>query len=135
VVLDALAGPVGPDQPIPGFPTPCSVGLSVLCEDGTLLLLPRRTSASGPGGHWEGGKIFNAVGENTAPRDFAAANRRSHETTPDVVARRGLCEELGFSDEDTRTATVRLHSFAWASDLLDYKFFGCVETPLSRSEV
>lgn len=43
--------------------------------------------------------------------------------------------KMGFSDDDIRTAKVRLHSFAWASDLRDFKFFGFVETPLSRTEV
>jgi hypothetical protein len=30
---------------------------------------------------------------------------------------------------------LRLHSLAWASDVLDFKFFGVVESSLSRSEV
>ncbi|SDJ01145.1 hypothetical protein SAMN05192558_104120 [Actinokineospora alba] len=93
-VLDSIAGAANPDRPAPGFPTPCSVGLSMFCEGGTHLLTPRRSSSTGPAG-WEGGKFFNAVGENAALRDFAAANRQLHETTPDVVARRGLYEENG----------------------------------------
>ncbi|MGH3769423.1 MAG: hypothetical protein ACRDS0_20200 [Pseudonocardiaceae bacterium] len=133
--LDTLAGPASPTQLAAGFPTPCSVGLSVFCEGGTQLMLPRRTSDSGPGGLWEAGKIFNAVGENAALRDFAAANRRSHESTPDVIARRGLYEELGLSDHEIGAATLRLHSFAWASDWRDFKFFGYLTTSLSRSEV
>jgi hypothetical protein len=133
--LDAIAGDYGPDQPVRGFPTPLSVGLSVLCEGGSYLLLPRRSAHSGAGGYWEAGKIFNAVGENAALRDFAAANREAHESTPYVIAKRGLYEELGFRNEDIQEAGLRLHSFAWASDLLDFKFFGYVVTSLSRSEV
>ena len=131
--LDALVGD-GPGQPVPGFPTPCSVGLSVFCEDGAYILLTRRAVKSGAGGYWEAGKIFNCVAENAAPRDFAAANREAHESTPDVIARRGLYEEMGFREEDIQAARLRLHSFAWASDVLDFKFFGIFETSLSRSE-
>jgi hypothetical protein len=132
--LNALIGSYGPGQPIRCFPTPCSVGLSVFCENGTYLLLTRRAADRAAGGYWEAGKIFNCVAENAAPRDFAAANREAHESTPDVIAKRGLYEEMGFSEEDINAARLRMHSFAWASDVLDFKFFGIVETSLSRSE-
>ena len=87
------------------------------------------------GGYWEAGNIFNPVGENAAPSDFAVGNLQAHESTPFEIARRGLYQEMGFFDEDLRASTLKLHSFAWASDLLDFKFFGFVNTPLSRSEV
>jgi hypothetical protein len=132
--LDALASAYTPGQPVSGFPTPCSVGLSVFCEDGAHILLTRRAVNSGAGGYWEPGKIFNCVAENAAPRDFAAANREAHESTPDVIAKRGLYEEMGFREEDIQAARLRLHSFAWASDVLDFKFFGVLETSMSRSE-
>ena len=133
--LNRVAGPPSSDRPVPGFPTPCSVGLSVFCEDGTQLVLTRRTAAVAVSGDWESGKIFNAVGENATLRDFAASNREPHETTPEVIARRGVHEELGFNDSDIRTARLRLHSFAWANDVLDFKFFGTLETPLASAEI
>src|SRR6185437_2853063 len=57
-VLDRLAGTPRAEQPVQGFPTPCSVGLSVLCEEGTRLVLTRRSTALGAGGYWEAGSIF-----------------------------------------------------------------------------
>lgn len=94
-----------------------------------------RRSVSTAIGHWEPGKIFNAVGENVAPRDFVSPNTRSHDSSPEVVARRGLYEEVGLSVADVNSGTLRLHSFAWAADLLDFKFFGYLETSLSRADV
>jgi hypothetical protein len=67
--------------------------------------------------------------------DFTSSNRHANESSPSVIARRGLYQELGLSDTDISASDVRLHSFAWASDLLDYKFFGHVVTSLSYSAV
>lgn len=135
LALDEAATGANGDQPVVGFPTPCSVGLSVLCEEGMQLVLTRRSSYSGGGGYWQPGAIFNAVGENASERDLAAANRRSRTTTPEVVGRRGLFEEMGLSDDDIATSPIMIHSFAWASDLLDFKFFGSVELPYTSREV
>lgn len=134
-LLNALASSAGPDQPVAGFPTPCSVGLSVFCEDRAFLMLGRRPKQGGSGGWWQAGKIFNAAGEMVAVRDFAAAHRNPAETTPHVVAERALHEEVGFDDHDIADCQIRLHSFAWSSELLDFKFFGSVETSLSRADV
>jgi hypothetical protein len=133
--LDAIVGASTPDHPVAGFPTPCSVGLSVFCENGATLLLVRRSRSAGAGGYWEPGSVFNAVGENANLSDFTSSNRHANESSPSVIARRGLYQELGLSDTDISASDVRLHSFAWASDLLDFKFFGHVVTPLSYSEV
>jgi hypothetical protein len=48
---------------------------------------------------------------------------------------RGLREELGFTSEDIARSQLNVHSLAWASDLLDYKFFGYLRTDLSRDEI
>ena len=134
-VLDEAATSANGDQPIAEFPTPCSVGLSVLCEEGMKLVLTRRSSNRGASGYWQPGALFNAVGENASDRDLAAGNRRVRTTTPEVIARRGLFEEMGLGDDDVSTCPVMIHSFAWASDLLDFKFFGCVDLPYSFREV
>jgi hypothetical protein len=93
--------------------------------------LTRRSSKHATGGHWEGGKIFNAVGEGATPKDFSASFDGVLTSTPHVVARRGLNEEMGLSEDDIRSCEIRIHSFAWASDQLDFKFFGLaiVDTP------
>ena len=125
-----------PQIPIHGFPNPCSVGLSLLCEGGDRLVLSRRTTSNAAGGHWQGGKLFNLVGENAAPRDFSPAYNGERKSTPFVVARRGLWEEAGLSARpEADVATLRLHSLAWARDLLDHKFFGYAVSPLSYREV
>lgn len=133
-VLDAIAADANRERPVNGFPTPCSVGLSLILEDGRRLLLPRRSNDAGVG-DWEGGKIFNAAGENATLRDFVAAHRSAGESTPEVVARRALHEEVGLSDIDIKSGRLRLHSFAWAPDLLDFKFFGLFETSLTEPEI
>jgi len=98
------------------------------------MLLTHRSNSMGAGGYWEAGNIFNPVGENAAPCDFAVGHLQAHESTPFEIARRGLHQEMGLFDDDLRAAKLRLHSFAWASDLLDFKFFGFIDTPLSCSE-
>lgn len=134
-ILDTMAASAARERPVDGFPTPCSVGLAVIVEGGRRILLPRRSIEAGSGGAWEGGKIFNAAGENTSMRDFEAAHRSPGESTPEVVARRALCEEVGLRDSDIGSGRLRIHSFAWAPDLLDFKFFGIFETSLTESEV
>jgi len=134
-ILNAAAGNVTPGAALDSFPNPCSVGLSVFCEDGTHLALTRRTTNPGAGGHSHAGKTYNAVGESVAPRDFAVALDGSLESSPDVVARRGLYEELGLTVNDIAMCAINIHSFAWSSDILDHKFFGMAITPLSRAEI
>ena len=134
-ILGAAAGGPRPCAPITGFPNPCSVGISLLCEDGAHLALTRRAIDPAAGGHWNAGKIYNCVGENFAPRDFAVALDGSLQSTPDVVAHRGLYEEMGLTLEDLAGCTINIHSFAWSSDILDHKFFGSAITPLSRPEL
>lgn len=133
--LDELVAGYGCDQPLRAFPTPLSVGLSLLCEGGETLVLTRRSTALGGAGYWAAGKRYNAVGENAAERDFTSLSGPVGLTTPHQVARRGLFEEMGFSDSDLAATPVFLHTFAWASDLLDYKFFGYAATSLSFAEV
>jgi hypothetical protein len=38
--------------PVPGFPTPLSVGLSLFCENGKYLVLTRRAKLASNGGLW-----------------------------------------------------------------------------------
>lgn len=133
-LLDDHVGEPSLDHPTKGFPTPCSVGISVFCEDGGTLLMTRRASGKATG-YWEAGKVFNAVGENAAARDFSSANQRAHESHPEIVAQRGLYEELGLYAQQVSDGTIAIHSFAWASDLLDFKFFGFFKTSLSYAEV
>jgi hypothetical protein len=135
-ILDAIVGRPVSDVPVSSFPNPCSVGLSLFCEEGDYLALPRRSMQISAGGHSWGGQIYNIVGENAAPWDFFNALDGSRRTTPDTIARRGLHQEAGFSDDDIfECLKFGIHSFAWASDLLDYKFFGLAITSLSRGEV
>jgi hypothetical protein len=96
---------------------------------------PRRTRSLDAGGYWEPGKIFNAVGENLIERDFVANGRRQRDATVETLMSRGLREELGFTAEDIARSDLNVHSLAWASDLLDYKFFGYLRTDLSRDEI
>ncbi len=56
-------------RPISAFPNALSVGLSLFCEDGSCLVLTRRTRLVSSGGGWSAGKVFNAVGENITRRD------------------------------------------------------------------
>ncbi|MEU4196126.1 hypothetical protein AB0E69_29765 [Kribbella sp. NPDC026611] len=79
--------------------------------------------------------MFNAVGEGMASRDFAAAGYDATSCAPDVTAARGAYEELGFRPDEMQWSTIRLHSFAFATDILDFKFFGCLETELSVGEI
>jgi hypothetical protein len=131
--LNAIAGSPHPEEPVGDFPNPCSVGVSVLCEDGAKLILARRTHRVASGGDWMAGKLYNPVGETVCPHDFSALF--SHEATPDVVAKRGLHQEMGFTKLDIDQSPPRIHSLAWAADLLDHKFFGLVTTSLSEAEV
>ncbi|GAA1026214.1 hypothetical protein GCM10009557_03140 [Virgisporangium ochraceum] len=134
----ALAGVVGTpraDAPVDGFPNPCSVGISLICEDGDYLVLTTR-SRHAAGGRQLGDKIFNAVGENVAPSDFTPYLDGSHLATPDEVARRGLHQEVGFSGDDIQLCSkIGIHSYAWSPVIYDHKFFGLAITPLSRGEV
>ena len=135
LVLDDVVGIPNPQSPVVGFPNPCSVGLSMFCESGGQLVLSRRSTNSASGGHWEGGKVYNAVGEGAALRDFHVALDGSQQSTPEVIAKRGIYEELGLAPEEIEACVLKIHSFAWATDLLDHKFFGVAISPLSSSEV
>jgi len=134
-LLRSFVGTPNAEQAVAGFPNPLSVGLSLFCENSDMLVLLVRTIEGASGGEWHGGKLFNAVGENVTPSDFSASIMGHKETSPYVVAKRGLHQEVGFSEEDIRCSTVSIHSLAWASDILDHKFFGLVTTPLTRSEI
>ena len=134
-ILDGFAGSTEAGHPVAAFPNPCSVGLSVVCEDGSYLALVRRTASPAGGGWWQARKVFNAVGENSAVRDFTVALDGSRQSAPWVVARRGLYEELGLSVQDLVGCTIAIHSFAWSKDILDHKFFGFALVPLSREEL
>jgi hypothetical protein len=112
-VLRDVAGTPTPNSVVPAFPTPCSVGVSLFCEDGDVLVLTRRSDRQATGGHWEAGKIFNAVGEGAPLRDFSASLDGTLTSTPHKVARRGLNEEVSLTERDLRSCEVRMHSFAW----------------------
>lgn len=133
--LRELAGEPDCRETIRGFPNPFSVGLSVFCEDGDYLALTRRTASAAAGGHWQGGKIYNAVGENAAPRDFSPGLDGTVRSTPYLIAQRGLWEEVGLPDVDIDASTIKLHSLAYALDLRDHKMFGFAVTHLSRDEL
>jgi len=135
---EALASVIGEpsaNEPVAGFPNPCSVGVSLFCEDGAYLVMTQRSKHSS-GGKYLGEKIFNAVGENAATRDFTVDLDGSRHTVPEQVASRGLHQEAGFSSNDIQSCTkIGIHSFAWSTELLDHKFFGLAVTPLARREV
>jgi hypothetical protein len=133
-LLGAIVGEPDLHRTIDGFPNPCSVGLSVLCEGGMVLALGRRSTMTGSGGTWQPGKVYNAVGENATAVDFSTAFDGSLQATPDQIARRGLYQEFGFRVEDIQTSQLRIHSLAWSAELMDHKFFGFVISPLSRAE-
>jgi hypothetical protein len=134
-LLARLAASASAESPAPGLPTPCSVGLSLIAEGGRTIVLSRRAGRTSPAGSWRHGQVFNAVGEGMAARDFASAGYDAASCGPDITAVRGAYEELGFRAEEMQWSTVRLHSFAFATDLLDFKFFGCLETELSVGEI
>ena len=69
-------------------------------------------------------KLFNAVGENANPSDFQKDLNGKLSTTPHMVARRGFHEEKGLNEEQLNAYRIGLHSFAWAIDIRDHKFFG-----------
>jgi hypothetical protein len=99
-------------------------------------LLVRRTTAIGNGGWWNPGSMFNAVGENCARRDFAPSVIDGGLTSsPEAIAVRGLREEVGLITEDLQNISVRIHTLAWDTDLLDFKFFGYAVTSLSSGEL
>jgi hypothetical protein len=123
------------ESPAPGLPTPCSVGLSLIAEAGRIIVLSRRAGVNSPAGAWRHGQVFNAVGEGMAARDFASAGYDAASCGPDITAARGAYEELGFRPQEMQRSRLRLHSFAFATDLLDFKFFGCLETELSVGEI
>lgn len=133
--LDAYAGAPNPEDSIKGFPNPLSVGLSLFCETGNVLVLLVRSKAPASGGIWHGGKLFNVVGENATPSDFYPTFAGHMESSPFHVARRGLFQEMGFSQVECETFKIVLHSLAWATDIRDHKFFGFAQTPLTASDV
>jgi hypothetical protein len=116
------------------WPTPLSVGLSLFCDGGDTLFAPRRTAKREGGGYWEAGKVYNAVGEGMNRRDFISLDGPLR-AAPITTAKRGLLEEVGLSGHQVNDTHIRMHSFALATDLLDYKFFGSGTTQMSRSEV
>lgn len=134
-VLQPLVDKSHPYEPIPGFPNPLSVGLSLFCEGGNVLVIAVRTRKTEGGGDWHGGKRFNAVGENTNPSDFVVGHGGKMLLSPYAVARRGLYEEMGFDIEHALRLDVRLHSLAWASDIRDHKFFGYAVSSLAEAEI
>lgn len=134
-LLAPLTAAASVTTPSMQLPTPCSVGLSLLAEGGRTLMLTKRAGSTSPAGAWRPGMIYNAVGEGMAVRDFASAGFDASSTSPDVTARRGAYEELGFRPQEFARSSIRLHSFTFATDLLDFKFFGCIETDLSVSEL
>jgi hypothetical protein len=133
--LFAIAGEPNCRSSIEGFPNPFSVGLSAFCEDGDYLALTRRTVSLAAGGGWHGGKIYNAVGENAAPRDFNPGIDGVLRSSPYLIAHRGLWEELGLPAVAIDACEISLHSLAYATDLRDHKVFGHVNIPLSRGEL
>lgn len=133
--ITRLAADASATTPAAMLPTPISVGLTVLAEQGDILILSRRATTQSHAGSWAGGRVFNAVGEGAAPRDLASAGHDADATSPEVVAARGLYEELGFRTQDMVRTRIRLHSYAYDSSILDFKFFGVAETSLSFSEV
>ena len=122
-------------QPQPAFPNPLSVGLTLFCEDGECLVLTRRTKQASSGGTWFGNAIFNAVGENVNPRDVSGYFDGADRLSPWETARRGLAEEMGLTHSDIDESELVLHSFAWDTRILDYKFFGYAKSPLLRAEI
>lgn len=123
------------EEAICGFPNPLSAGLSLFCESGNVLVLLIRSKTTAAGGGWHGGKLFNSVGENATPSDFRPTFAGHFESSPLEIARRGLFQEMGFSEGESNRCAVSIHSLAWATDILDYKFFGYALTPLSEREV
>jgi hypothetical protein len=122
--------------PVPGFPTPLSVGLSLFCENGKYLVLTRRANLASNGGLWWGNSIFNAVGENMSlEKDRGGDYRGAARVSPWKTALRGLQEEIGLEDKDCSGLDVHLHSLVWDTRILDYKFFGYAVSPISRTEL
>lgn len=120
------------DHPVPYFPNPLSVGLSVFCENGDFLVLVRRSSIPASGGHHSPNTIYNAVGENMILSDSHGYTfEGDKKLSPWQTAKRGFQEEMGIAFEE-KTMTLVLHTFTWDRRILDYKFFGYVNTPLSR---
>lgn len=134
-VVVGLVANANVDEPVAGFPTPCSVGLTLLCDEGAVLALTVRSESPASGGHLRGGLVFNAVGENATPDDFETGAGPAGTTSPDEVASRGLWEEVGISRSEQARGVIRLHSFAWDQAILDFKFFGYFLTSLSLGEV
>lgn len=134
-MLAALDITANLDAPAPSLPTPISIGLTVIAEEGAFLILSRRATTASHAGTWAGGCVFNAVGEGAAPRDLASAGYGADTMSPEVTAARGLFEEIGMRAHDMVRTQVRIHSFVFDATLLDYKFFGVAETSLSANQV
>lgn len=122
-------------KPVQDFPTALSVGLSLFCEGGKCLVLTRRATLASNGGLWSANAIYNAVGEGINLEDQTTEHRGFARVSPWKTALRGLTEEMGFEEADCAAVTVHLHSFVWDTRILDYKFFGYVVSPLSRTEL
>jgi len=134
--LRLLFNEVSYSKPVAGFANPLSVGLTLLCENGTCMILTERSENKSGGGAWEGGKIFNAVGETCNARDVMTGEHAGKPLiSPWNTAKRGLVEEMGFSVSDLEASRIVLHSFVFDKRILDYKIFGYVLSPLSRTEV
>lgn len=117
------------------FPTPLSVGLSLFCEGGRFLVLTRRTANPAAGGHLSAGQYFNAVGENCAPVDTEGETEGRPRLSIFRTATRGLLEEMGLEMSQVDQVQPTLHSLAWDTGILDYKFFGYVTCALAQEEV
>jgi len=134
--LKALTNDADKESPVKGFPNPLSVGLSVFCHGGSLLALTQRTKTPASGGSWGGGKYFNAVGENMNVDDIDSSVEESRNVLdPWITARRGLEEEMGIFLSSVKHRGIKLHTFAYATNILDYKFFGLIILDESKSVV
>ena len=128
--LEKYAAHATHDSHAQQFPTPLSVGLSLFCEGGKKLVLPERTRSESAGGGHCPGQVYNAVGENCAPVDaYGELDGKPHLSVI-RTALRGLLEEMGLDYRQLSDPEPILHTFCWDREILDYKFFGYVVSPL-----
>lgn len=124
-----------PLEPVPEFANPISVGLTLICEDGRILILGKRSNRPSSGGIWWPNSIYNPIGETMNPKDIDSSLDGKMGFSPWRTAERGLFEEMGWHASDIEDAYPILHSFVWDNRILDYKFFGYAVTPLSCAEI
>lgn len=121
--------------PQPNFPNPLSVGLTVFCQKGDYIVLGKRSTNVSTGGDWEGGKLYNAVGENANLSDIDNSYKGFSSISPWKTAKRGLSEELGLIERTNNKEAIQLHSFVYDKRVYDYKFFGYFISGFSIEEV